>query len=126
MHAGNSVAVLAAHGNGAELLYPSPSRLQVSNENANLEGTQTDEASTKTSKKKRKGGASTKQSSLEMDMIDKHLHAAIVDLAMRIATDEQNDKHSMISSAFAMAACRSSFVHDTAVLLTLFPRIFSA
>jgi hypothetical protein len=108
VHAGNTVAVIAAHSNGAELLYPSHSRQQLSSETANLEGTQVDEVSTTTTKKKRKGSASTRQSSLEMDTIDKQLHAAIVDLAMRIDAGEQSDKHSTVSSAFAMAACRSS------------------
>jgi hypothetical protein len=109
VHAGNSASVIAAHHHGAEILYPLDAHSPHFTEAVSIMRDQANEAATST-KKKRKGGGPENLDSLEMDSVDKQLHAAVVSLASRIASDERTNLStvSMVSSAFAMAACRLS------------------
>mmetsp|Transcript_49759 Transcript_49759/g.117952 ORF Transcript_49759/g.117952 Transcript_49759/m.117952 type:complete len:347 (+) Transcript_49759:151-1191(+) len=106
LHGANSITVLAAHAGGSEILYQSQS---LKKNNA-------------TQSTGREVGA------LEMDYVDGEIHAAIVGLAQRIAhensvVDKVIDEASVLSSAFAMAACMCNrLVSDK--LRQSIPRVF--
>lgn len=92
MHAGNSVAVIAAHSQGAQFVYPSHALPQSDDGGKNG--------------MRKKGGSAQISQGLEMDCIDRHVHAAIMDLAKDMASHPSSGGASMVSAAFAMAACR--------------------
>ena len=104
LHGGNTVTIIAAHPYGSEFLYQSPA-LQRS-----------------------KAHGHQQSGALEMDEIDHRLHEKVVSLSKSLKSKSSQDnsnssmKCSLLSSAFALAACTVNRI-SSHKLLRMLPRV---